>query len=74
MACVLIRTLDFLPGAALDMAKTTEGLMLAAAMVGLGAGVDIGKIRELGPRPLVLGALSWIGIATLSLGAVLLTV
>jgi uncharacterized membrane protein YadS len=74
MACVLIRTLDVLPNSALDVAKTAEGLMLTAAMVGLGAGVDIGKIRELGPRPLVLGAVSWIGIATLSLGAVLLTV
>jgi len=74
MACVLIRTLDVLPNSTLDVAKTAEGLMLTAAMVGLGAGVDIGKIRELGPRPLVLGAVSWIGIATLSLGAVLLTV
>ena len=74
IACVLIRTLDILPDAALDAAQTAEGLMLAAAMVGLGAGVDIGKIRELGPRPLVLGAASWIGIASLSLGAVLLTI
>lgn len=56
------------------MAKTIEGLMLTAAMVGLGAGIDIGKIHELGPRPLVLGAASWIGIATLSLGTILLTI
>jgi uncharacterized integral membrane protein (TIGR00698 family) len=73
MACVLIRTLDVLSDAALDIAKTTEGLMLTAAMVGLGAGVDISRIRQLGPRPLVLGAASWIGIATVSLTAVLLT-
>lgn len=67
-------TLDVLSDATLDMAKTIEGLMLTAAMVGLGAGIDIGKIHELGPRPLVLGAASWIGIATLSLGTMLLTI
>ena len=73
MACVLIRTLDVLPDGVIDVAKTIEGLMLTAAMVGLGAGVDVGRIRQLGPRPLVLGAASWIGIASVSLAAVLLT-
>ncbi len=73
IACVVIRTLDVLPADAIDAAKTIEGLMLTAAMVGLGAGVDIGRIRQLGPRPLVLGVASWIGIATVSLAAVLLT-
>lgn len=73
MACVLIRTLDVLSDATLDFAKLVEGLMLTAAMVGLGAGVDIGRIRQLGHRPLVLGIASWIGVATVSLSAVLLT-
>ena len=73
MACVVIRTLDVLPDDVIDFAKTIEGLMLTAAMVGLGAGVDFGRIRQLGHRPLVLGVASWIGIATLSLTAVVLT-
>jgi len=73
MACVLIRTLDVLSDAALDFAKFVEGLMLTAAMVGLGAGVDISRIRQLGHRPLVLGIAAWIGVATVSLSAVLLT-
>jgi len=73
MACVVIRTLDVLSADAIDFAKTIEGLMLTSAMVGLGAGVDFGRIRQLGHRPLVLGVASWIGIATLSLTAVLLT-
>ncbi len=73
MACVAIRTLDVLSDGVLDTAKTIEGLMLTAAMVGLGAGVDFGRIRQLGPRPLVLGLASWIGIATVSLAAVIVT-
>ena len=73
MACVVIRTLDVLPDDVIDFAKTIEGLMLTAAMVGLGAGVDFGRIRQLGHRPLVLGVASWFGIAALSLTAVLLT-
>ncbi len=73
MACVVIRTLDILPDDVIDFAKTIEGLMLTSAMVGLGAGVDFGRIRQLGHRPLVLGVASWFGIATLSLTAVLLT-
>jgi len=73
MLCVAIRTSDVLSDSALDTAKTIEGLVLAAAMVGLGVGVDFGRIRQLGPRPLVLGLVSWIGIAAASLGAVLIT-
>lgn len=73
MACVLIRTIDVVPDGGLDAAKTAEGLMLTAAMVGLGAGVDVRGIRRLGPRPLVLGLASWIGIAAVSLAAVAIT-
>ncbi|MFK7918473.1 MAG: YeiH family protein [Ilumatobacter sp.] len=71
IVAVLIRTSGVVPDAGLDAAKTIEGLMLAAAMVGLGAGVDLARIRQLGPLPLVLGFVSWIGIAALSLAAVL---
>ena len=73
IACVMIRTFGELDIEVLNAAKTVEGIMLAAAMVGLGAGVDIGRIRQLGPRPLLLGVASWIGIAAASLGAVMLT-
>jgi len=73
VACVMIRTFGELDIEVLNAAKTVEGIMLAAAMVGLGAGVDIGRIRQLGPRPLLLGVASWIGIAAASLGAVMLT-
>lgn len=72
IACVLLRTSGVLGDEILDTAKTIEGLMLTAAMVGLGAAVDIGRIRTLGPRPLVLGLVSWVGVAAVSLSAVLI--
>lgn len=73
IACVLLRTSGVLGDQVLDTAKAIEGLMLTAAMVGLGAAVDIGRIRTLGPRPLVLGLVSWVGVAAISLSAVLAT-
>lgn len=73
IACVLIRTSGVLGDSVLDTAKEIEGLVLTAAMVGLGAAVNIGRIRTLGPKPVVLGAVSWVGVAVISLGAVLIT-
>ena len=40
--------------------KNIERALLALALVGLGAGVRISKLRQLGARPLMLGVLSWV--------------
>lgn len=40
--------------------KNLERTLLALALVGLGAGVRIRKLRQLGARPLMLGVLSWV--------------
>ncbi len=46
--------------------------MLTVALVGLGLGVRIAKMRRLGGRPLVLGMLSWVLVAGVAyLGTVL---
>ena len=55
-----------LPNAVLSDAKWIEKSLLASALVGLGAGVDARKLRSIGARPLVLGLISWLLIATLS--------
>ena len=55
-----------LPNAVLSDAKWIEKSLLASALVGLGAGVDARKLRSIGSRPLVLGLISWLLIATLS--------
>ena len=40
--------------------KNIERALLALALVGLGAGVRISKLRQLGARPLMLGVFSWV--------------
>ena len=55
-----------IPKAVLSDAKWVEKSLLASALVGLGAGVDARKLRSIGARPLVLGLISWLLIATLS--------
>ena len=55
-----------IPKVVLSDAKWIEKSLLASALVGLGAGVDARKLRSIGARPLVLGLISWLLIATLS--------
>jgi uncharacterized membrane protein YadS len=55
-----------IPKAVLSDAKWIEKSLLASALVGLGAGVDARQLRSIGARPLVLGLISWLLIATLS--------
>jgi uncharacterized integral membrane protein (TIGR00698 family) len=59
LVAVCIRTTDVLSSRALADFKNFEKLCLALALVGLGAGVRISKLRVLGARPILLGVLSW---------------
>ena len=64
-----------LPQAFLSDAKWVEKSLLACALVALGAGVDAKKLRRVGSRPLALGLISWILVATLAaLGVKLLNI
>ena len=71
---VAIRSSGFVPNAVVDGSATVEKLLFAVALVGLGAGVRLDRIRKLGGAPLLLGALASGIVAAVSLGAVLLTV
>ena len=73
LAAVVIRTTGVLSSDTLATIKDAEGILLAAAMVGLGSGVRIAKLRGLGPTPVVLGLLSWFLVAGISLVGVLVT-
>ena len=66
IAAVTINSVFNLPNSVLSDAKTIEKALLASALVGLGAGVDARKLRRVGSRPLALGLISWLLIATLS--------
>jgi uncharacterized integral membrane protein (TIGR00698 family) len=66
LAAIVLRTTGWIPPAVLKRVKTAETILFAAALVGLGAGVELTKLRRIGSRPLVLGLLSWLLIATVS--------
>ena len=66
LIAISLNSLFDLPDAVLSDAKWIEKSLLASALVGLGAGVDARKLRSIGARPLVLGLISWLLIATLS--------
>lgn len=67
-----IRSLDVIPVPALDASKMATTLLLAAAMFGLGAGVNVKKLIRSSPRTLLVGAGATIIAATTAYLGVLL--
>jgi uncharacterized membrane protein YadS len=53
-------------------AGLAAGFMLAAALGAMGFGIDLAALRRMGLRPLLLAAASWLTLAAVSLGLVLL--
>jgi len=71
---VALRSTGMVPESVVSTTATVEKMLFAIALVGLGAGVRIDRIRKLGGAPLALGALASGIVAAVSLAAVLLTV
>ena len=71
---VAIRSTGMVPDAIVDGTAQVEKLLFAIALVGLGAGVRIDRICNLGGAPFALGALASGVVATVSLGTVLVLV
>jgi len=67
LAMVVVRTTGIPTASTIDHVSTAEGWLLAAALVGLGSGVRINRLRRLGPRPLVVGVIAWGLVASVSL-------
>lgn len=63
LAAIVVRSTGVLPDGALDGAETVEKVVLTTALVGLGTGVRLGRMRRLGGRPLALGLLAWVLVA-----------
>jgi uncharacterized integral membrane protein (TIGR00698 family) len=63
LAMIVLRSTGAVPTRVVGWSKTAETLLFAAALVGLGVGVRLDKLRRLGPRPLILGLLSWALVA-----------
>ena len=74
VGAVLVRSTGVLPEAVLDVAQVLQQVLLTAAMVALGAGVDVRRLVRSGARPLVLGGVSTIvAVGTATTATLLLT-
>lgn len=60
LVLVAVRSTGVLADGLLTAAKHVEKVALAMALVGLGSGVRVSRLRILGARPFVLGLVSWI--------------
>ncbi|MGH8924100.1 MAG: YeiH family protein [Acidimicrobiia bacterium] len=72
LALVAVRSTGLLPVTAINLIRTIEVWAFTIALVGVGATVDLRRLRLLGGRPLRLGLLTWLLVATAAYGAVLL--
>ncbi|MBC7591791.1 MAG: putative sulfate exporter family transporter [Salinibacterium sp.] len=71
-AAVLVRTVMGMPDAVLQAADTAQLVLLGMALFGLGAAIRVGTLLRTGARPLAVAAISWVAVAGLSLGAVVI--
>lgn len=68
---VVVRTVVPVPEALFATAGTVQSVLLGLALVGLGSGVRLERLVRTGGRAVLVGLTSWIVIASVSLGAVL---
>ncbi len=69
LVAVGVRSSGWLSTASLERLQLVETLLLGAGLVGLGSAVDLGRLRRVGGRPLVLGLASWALVAVAALAA-----
>jgi uncharacterized integral membrane protein (TIGR00698 family) len=69
IAAIGLRATGWLSVEQLKTAKNFEQVFLTAGMFGLGAGVQFARLRRLGGRPLALGLVSWLLVASAALVA-----
>lgn len=72
MGMVAVRSTGWVPGSVLDLAGHAQELLLAAALFGLGAAVDLPSLARTGGRVAALGLCAWVVVAGVSYGGVLL--
>lgn len=70
LAAIVVRSSDVLGSETLGTIKDAEKILLTLALVGLGMGVKLDRLRKLGGRPLVLGLVSWVLVAGVALAGV----
>lgn len=68
---IAVRSTGLVPDVVVDAVAIVERIVFAVALVGLGAGVRVSRLRQLGGAPLLLGAIAAVVVGGVSLGAVL---
>lgn len=72
IAMVVLRSTGLLPAPVLDAGKIAQTALLAAAMFGLGMGVHLKRIVQVGPKPFLLALASTAVVACTALVGVLI--
>lgn len=67
---VVIASIGIVPDRALVRIDDARTVLLGMALFALGTRVDVGRMRQLGARPLVLGLASWLLIAVVAYAGV----
>jgi len=70
LGAVLLTSTGLLPAGLLAGAKTVQGVLLAAALFGLGTGIHVPTLLRTGGRALVLGLCSWVLVAAVAYAGV----
>lgn len=73
LALVAMQSAGLLSAAVTELIRSVEVTAFTIALVGVGGGVDISRLRSLGGRPLRLGLLAWVLVSAVALAAVSLT-
>ena len=72
LVAIGVTSTGLVPAEALSVARTLQSVLLVAALVGLGTGIDVRTLRRTGGRSLVLGLASWVLVAGTAYAGVLL--
>lgn len=70
---VAVRSTGLVPDSWLDPIRQVEGFLFTVSLVGVGFGVDLGRLRRLGGKPLALGMVAWVLVAGMSYLGVIIT-
>jgi uncharacterized integral membrane protein (TIGR00698 family) len=70
LAAILVSSSGWVPPVALGVARQAQGILLAAALVGLGTTIHLPTLRRTGGRAVLLGLGSWLLVAGVSYGGV----
>lgn len=73
LVMIMVRSTGQVPPAILEFANAAQGLLLASALFGLGAMINVSSLTRTGTRMAGLGLASWVTIAAASYAGVLLT-